>query len=120
MLTKYNIKFKPLLPVIIAVLIVIIIEYFRHTYKISYYDRSLRDIEHIISGIIVPYGLYTFGLKNHKKFSIAQACIAYVVACFLFEFSQFCMRGYLQFDQYLFDMIGIAIIGTYLLYRKWR
>lgn len=109
MLLKYNIRFKTLLPVIVSVIIVIIIEAFRLINLFPHYNQSFRNFDHLIAGIISPYIFHTF-----QKDSVNFSCVSYAIVCFVWEFGQFCMRGYFQFDQYCYDLIGVAII--FLLY----
>jgi len=115
MFSKYNIRFKTLFPVIVTLIILIIIEVFRFKH-FFYSDRVLRDFEHLIAGIMMPYVLHTFPYVLHtsKNNGVNFSCIAYAIASFAWEFTQFLTRGYFQFDQYLYDMIGVAII--FLLY----
>ncbi|MCY6355361.1 hypothetical protein [Clostridium sp. ZS2-4] len=105
MRSKYNIKFKAILPVIIAIIFVIIIESFRFINLFPNYDQSLRYFEHLIAGVVMPYIFHTF-----EKDSINFSCIGYAFGSFVWEFGQFCMRGYFQLDQYVYDLIGIAFI----------
>lgn len=106
---KYNIKIKELVPVIIAIIFVIIIECFRFINLFPNYDKLLRYLDHLIAGVIVPYIFHTF-----EKDSIKFSCGCYAFGSLVWEFGEFCIRGYFQIDQYVYDLIGVAII--FLLY----
>lgn len=105
MILKYNVRFKTILPVIVSVITVIIIEVFRIIDSFPNYDRYFRNFEHLIAAIIVPYALHTF-----ENDSVIFSCASYAFASFIWEIGQFCMRGYFQLDQYLCDLMGVAII----------
>lgn len=70
------------------------------------YDRQLRCMDHLLSGIAVPLYIYLF--NNDIKIS----SIAYIIACFVWESSQCFKRGYFQLNQFMFDLIGV---GTFIL-----
>jgi hypothetical protein len=100
-----NIRFITLLPIIFSVIIVIIIGYFRLINLFSYYDKSLRYCEHLIAGIIMPYMFHKVGND-----SVNFSCVVYAFGSFVWEFCQYFQRGYFQFDQFCYDLIGTAII----------
>lgn len=110
MFSKYKITFKNSLPVVISVTIVIVIDVLRFINLFPHYNQSFRNFNHLIAAIIIPYILHTF-----KNDSVKFSCIIYAFGSLVWEFCEFCTRGYFQFDQYLHDLIGVAII--FLLYK---
>jgi len=82
------------------------------------YDRILRDIDHIIGGIIFPLCYYISLSKLYKEnfHDEFSSLSPYLKLCIFWEASQFFRRGYFQWDQLLCDFIGIGI--SYIVFFK--
>lgn len=76
----------------------------------SSYTNQLRLVDHLLAGICIPLILYLILGKFYKK------CCFYLTWCSYWEVSQYIHRGYFQYLQYIFDLIGIGIaVAIYLL-----
>ncbi len=88
-------------------------------------DRGLRDIVHLIAAYGVPLLVLSairlifdvvvcFASKRNinfpKNFFICVSIIIYSIFEFYHEYSQYLQKRYLQWDQYLFEVIGFIIL----------
>lgn len=115
------------IPIIIGIFLAILIEVYRIVNPI--YGGVFRGYNHLLAGIIIPYMFYILWLRedyykspenpfikiiSSKDFS----CLVYLVICIIWESYQLITRGYMQLDQYAFDLLGIAMIFLVFKYKE--
>jgi len=99
-------RIKNVLKAITIFIIVLIITYINDEYVRAYfheYNKVLRLVDHILSGVAFPLILYLLGLKIH------YACFFYLVWCTHWEMGQYLERGYFQYFQFMSDIMGMGV-----------
>lgn len=76
------------------------------------YNAELRLIDHLLAGLGIPIILFFIFGSFYKR------CIFYFWWCSVWEIQQFFQRDYFQFEQYICDLLGIAV-AICLYKRKW-
>ena len=124
-----KVSFIESIPIIMGILFAIIIEIYRILNPM--YGILLRGYNHLLAGIIMPYMFYIlwfkedyykisnkYFLKNisNKDFS----CLLYLIGSFIWELGQVIIRGYIQLDQYIFDLLGIGMIFLLFKYKEFK
>lgn len=94
---------------IISIAVISINDLYLKTNFVEYFD-ILRLIDHLISAIYIP--LLFYFLLNKIYFGVTY----YFLWATFWEIKQFLERGFFQYNQYIFDLIGIAI--AFIIY-KW-
>lgn len=102
--------------ILISSALALIITYIRIVLPI--YEHQLENVNHIIAGITMPLiilcSIFTSD-KVYKRFNVLNrheniaSGILYIIISFIWEFFEFFYRGFLQYDQYLCDLIGVCI-----------
>ncbi|APQ78636.1 MULTISPECIES: hypothetical protein [Clostridium] len=87
-------------------LFVIVITFINDNYiRVYYYmyTNELRLLDHLLVGVSIPLILYLLLGKFYRR------CTFYLIWSSYWEISQYIKRGYFQYNQYIFDLIGMAI-----------
>lgn len=69
----------------------------------SPYNNEFRLIDHLVAGFCIPIIAYFSLGEFYKK------CIFYFEWSTCWEISQYISRGYFQYSQYMFDLLGIGL-----------
>lgn len=67
------------------------------------YSNELRLVDHLLAGVCIPLLLYLLLGTFYKR------CAFYFIWCSCWEIHQYMLRGYFQYHQYIFDLIGIGL-----------
>lgn len=84
------------------IVLMMVNEIFLKKIFIEYFD-FLRLVDHLLAGVYIPIAVYLV-LNN-----IVIGSVYYIAWCTYWELKQLLERGFFQTEQYLFDIIGVAI-----------
>lgn len=79
-----------------------------------FYDRQLRDLSHLLAGIVMPH---FFEILFYTINDYVRSAKIYILASLILELWGIRLHGYFQWDQYLCDLLGtgVFLIFAYLI-----